>query len=153
MTVHHRIRRIGKLLRDKDIRIFSFHLLGKFQALIDRFSDVAVVVDQLDLGAVMLDEVAALAGDGVRHDDDRLVSSNCTDQRQADALISGRRLHDDRVLGDLAVFLRLLDHVERGTGLDGTSHIQAFVFHKHAGTVLTDHAGGQPDHRCMPDGF
>ena len=148
----HCIIGIGELLRYKHPGIFFLHAQRRLQALIDAGADITGVMDQPDLCPVMTDELGALLTDRVRHDDDRAVSPDSTDQRQADPLVSARGFHNDRVGTDDSLFFRLHDHVERGPRLDGSAHIEPFDLDQYPGTARFGHSL-QLHHGRISDGF
>ena len=148
----HCIIGIGELLRYKHPGIFFLHAQRRLQALIDAGADITGVMDQPDLCPVMTDEFGALLTDRVRHDDDRAVSPDSTDQRQADPLVSARGFHNDRVGTDDSLFFRLHDHVERGPRLDGSAHIEPFDLDQYPGTARFGHSL-QLHHGRISDGF
>ena len=49
-----------KLLGHIDVRVFGGHAVGDFYALVDGLADVALVVDDNHLGAVMVHQLATL---------------------------------------------------------------------------------------------
>ena len=118
VLVRHDVVIVLELLGDKDVRVLRLELEGGLQAFLDARADVARVVDQLDLRAVVADKLAAFLADGVGHDDNRAVALDSADESESDALIAACRLDDNRVFVNQPVLFRLLDHVERGAGLD-----------------------------------
>ena len=80
-------------------------------------------MDQLDLSAVVTDELAAFLADGVGHDDDGAVAPDRAYERESDTLIAARRLDDDRVVVNQTLLLRLNDHIQRGARLDGAARL------------------------------
>ena len=130
VAVYLRIGRVLELLGDKNLGVFLRHAHGGCGALGDALADVAVVVNQNDLGAVVADQLAAFLTDRIRHDDDGLVSAHSADQRQTDALISACRLDDDGILGQEPLFLRIRDHIERGAGFDGSADVETLELDK-----------------------
>ena len=137
--------RILKLLRNEDLRILCLHFHGAVQAFLHALADVPGIMDEFHFSAVVADELPALLADGVRHNDDGAVSLDGADQRQADALVAAGRLHDDAVRGKQAFLFRLLNHVQRGAGFDGTADIERFHFDQDFRAVLFRHPV-QPNH-------
>ena len=129
----------NKLLRNIDMRIFFRHLQRGFQTFVDTRADIARVMDQLDLRAVVLDQLTAFLTDGIGHDDDRLVALYRAHQRQSDALIARRWLDDDAVIFEQSLLLRVIDHIQRGARFDRTADIQRLKLDQHLGAAGLRH--------------
>ena len=67
---------VYELLRDKHAAVLLLYSHCGRKALVDALSDVAVVVDEQDLGAVMLHKLAAFFAYGIRHYDDGAVTAD-----------------------------------------------------------------------------
>ena len=107
-------------------------------------------MDQADFRAVVTNQLGPFLADRIRHDDDRPVSLDRSDQGQSDPLVSAGGLHNNRVGSDNAVLLSLLDHIESCPGLDRPSDIKAFHLDQHTGASRLGHAL-QLDHGCISD--
>ena len=94
VAVRCRVCRVGELLGNKDLRVLLRHALGDGAALRDCVADVARVMDEYHLGAVVPHELAPLLANAVGHDDHRLVALHRSDEGEADSLVAARRLHD-----------------------------------------------------------
>ena len=130
---------IFKLLWNKDPAVLFFHLKSHLQTFLDARTDISGVVDKLDLGAVVADELAPFLADGVGHNDDSAVTFDRADKRQPDTLISAGGLDDDGVGIYEPLLFRLFYHIERGAGLDGTAHVERLEFYKDIRAVRLDH--------------
>ena len=144
----HSIIRVVKLLRDIYVLVLIPHAKRELKAFFDGFSDITGIVDEFDLRAVVAYQLCPFLTYGIRHDDDRPISLHRADQSQTNPLISAGRLDDGCFSRfNLTIFLRLFNHIQRCSGLDGTSHIHPLVFYKHfrTGAVRqspeTDHGG------------
>ena len=149
VLVYHGIVGVGELFGDEHLGVLLLHPQGGVHALCDAGANVAIVVDEPDFRPVVLHELLALLTHRVRHDQDGVIPADCPHQCQADALVAAGGLDDDGVGADEAVLLRLVDHVQSGAGLDGTTHVQALVLHQHLGRVLAHHTG-QAHHGGVP---
>ena len=109
-------------------------------------------MDQLDLRAVMADQFPAFLADRVRHDNDRPVSADGSDKRQADPLVAAGRFDNNAVRADQAFLLRLQEHIHRGPGLNGSADVQRFHLHQDLRAVLPREFV-QPDDRRVTDRF
>ena len=147
--MYHGIVGVGELFGDEHLGVLLLHPQGGVHALCDAGANVAIVVDEPDFRPVVLHELLALLAHRVRHDQDGVIPADCPHQRQADALVAAGGLNDDGVGADEAVLLRLVDHVQSGAGLDGTTHVQPLVLHQHLGGVLAHHTG-QAYHGGVP---
>ena len=147
-----RVVGILKLLRHEDLGIFIPHPQRCLQALVDACADIARVVDQDHFRAIVPDQFPALLTDRIGHDDNGLVAFHSAYERKADSLVAAGRFHDDRIRMDQSLLFRLLDHVERCPGLDGSAYIEAFHFHKDLRASFFRHSA-QPDHGCVSDRF
>ena len=129
-----------ELLGNVDARVLGFHLHGYLDAVVDGFPDVALVVHDYDLGAVVAHELAALFRNGIGHDDARLVAAHGADERQADSLVAARRLDDDAAGADFPALLGFLDHHGSGARLHRSAHVHALVLHEDLGHSRLDDA-------------
>ena len=151
MLMYHGIGRIFKLLRHIDLRVLLCHPHGNGKALVNTVADVSGIMDQDHLRPVMPHQFSALLADGIRHDDDRPVSPDRPDQRQADALIAAGGLHNNGILLDQAFLFRLKNHVVRRSGLNRASYIQSLEFYQHLSALRVFIHPVQTHHRRMPD--
>ena len=118
VTVRGGIRRIGELLGNENLRIFLRHALRHRGALGNRIADVARIMNETDLRAVMLDQLPTLFTDAVGHDDDRLIAAHGADERKANALIAARRFDDDGIGLEASAGLGIENHVVGRPRLD-----------------------------------
>ena len=73
------------------------------------------------------------------HREDQLVATGCSRESQGDAGVAGGGLNDHLVLGELAAFLGIPDHVGADPALDAVSGIASFHLGQHGGfAVLGD---------------
>ena len=68
---------IGELIRHEDIGVFRCHPLCLFDTSVDAFTDIIVVVDELEFSAVLADEKTSFGTYRIRHDDNYLVAFDC----------------------------------------------------------------------------
>ena len=134
------IGRILELLRNKHLTVLRCQLFSLDPAVIDTFADVSVVVDEYYFRTIMLNELTPLDADRIRHDDDRAVSSDGTDEGKSYALVAAGGFHDYAVRMKPALLLCAEDHVVCRARLDGTSDIKAFVFDEDLRRVRSGHA-------------
>ena len=97
VAVCRRIRGVRELLGNKDLRILFRHALGNGAALRDGIANVARIMDEYHLGAVVPHELAPFLAHAIRHDDHCLVALHRTHKSEADSLVAARRLDNDRV--------------------------------------------------------
>ena len=81
---------------------------------------------QYDLRTVGLQQVAAFHTHGVRQGQDRLVTLSGSYGSQPDARVAGGRLDDGGAWFQEPLLLRVLDHGEGYTVLDGTGRVEVF---------------------------
>ena len=146
------IVRIGELVRYEDAGVFLGHLAGLADAFVNTLADISLVVDEDQLCAVLRDQLAALAADGIRHDDDHLIALDRTDEGEADALVAAGRFHDYGAFGQEALPLGGLDHVESGSCLNGSADIDTLELDQNFRIVRTGHAV-ETDQGGVADGF
>ena len=130
---------ICKLLRHKNPFILLLHLKSGLQTLVYAGSYISRVMDKLDLSAVMTYELSPLFAYGIGHYYYSTISLYRAYKGKTYSLISAGRLYDNAVFIDKSFLFRLFDHIEGGTGLDGSSHIKSLEFYKHIGAVLIGH--------------
>lgn len=116
--MYKRVGGVFKLLRNINARVVLCHLQRCLQAGFYAFADVAVVMDQNDLCAVVFDQLSALVAYRVWHNDDCLVAAHRADQRKANALVAAGGLYNNGVFMDKSIFFALQDHVISGSGFD-----------------------------------
>ena len=123
------VRRIDKLSRDKAVR----DLLRQLLRLRDGALHALCPLREDKLGAVGLQDVAALHAHGLRHGEDNAVALGGRDGGQADAGVAGGRLDDDAALPKQPLLLRVLDHRLRDAVLDAAGRVKVFQFDQHPG--------------------
>ena len=114
---------ILELLRHKRVRRSFSDLFRPADTFLDTFADIAVVVNEQHLRAVMGDELSAFLAHGIGHDDDRSVSFDRADEGESDSLISARGLHDESPFSDQALRFRRFHHRKGGSCLDRAAHV------------------------------
>ncbi len=139
-TVDRRVGRILKLLGNKDTGVFPGHAQGGLQAFFNAGADIPGVMDKDYLGAILVDELAALFAHGIWHNNFGLVAADSPYQRQANALVAAGGFDDNRVLADEPLLFRRLDHIVSCARLDGAAYIEAFKFYEYLGAVGVCHA-------------
>ena len=77
-----------------------------------------------ELRTVGLDELPALDGHGLGHDDLDLVSPRCCDGCERDTGVTGCGLDQDGVLVDLPLALQVVDHRLGDPVLDGSGGVE-----------------------------
>ena len=85
------------------------------------------------------------------HREDQLVAAGCCREGQGDTGVSGRRLNDHLVLGELAALLGIPDHVGADPALDAVSRVAAFHLGQHGGFAVLGDAV-QLHQRSVADG-
>ena len=115
-------------------------------------SDVAVIMDEYDLSAVVFNELAAFFAHGIRHYDDRLVAPYSADECQTDTLIPACRFDDDSIFIYPAFFFGIFYHIESCSGLDRSADVKTFKLYKYFRIAFFVYAV-KPYHRCMTDCF
>ena len=147
-----RVCRVFKLPRNKDMRVLPRHLLGARGTCADALADVAIVVHQNDLSAVVPYNLAALLADRIRHNDYRAVAAHGTNQRKSDTLIAAGRLDDNAVLVQETGALSCENHIVCRAGLYRPADVDSLKFDKNFGRILVRHAA-QSHKRRAADGF
>ena len=123
------IRRILKLLRNKDMRVFFLHAQRGMQTFLDARADVARIMDQNDLGTVVTNELSSFLAYRVGHDDDRLKAHNGAHEGKADALITAGRLYYHGVLCYNTAVKGVKDHIVGGSCLYRSAYVKTLVFY------------------------
>ena len=145
-AVHLRVGRVVELLRHEVVLVLRHQLLGgedgAGHALDRRRED--------ELGAVALQQLAALGAHVVRHRQDQLVALHGSDHREADAGVAGRRLDDGGAGLEHAALLGVLDHRERDAVLDAAAGVAALELGDDLGAAL-GHDAVEPHHRRVAD--
>ena len=152
VAVRRRVRRVGELLGHENLRILLRHALGDGATLGDGVADVARVVHEDHLRAVVPHELAPLLAHAVGHHDHGLVAPDSAHEREADALVAARRLDDDGVRIEHPARLGVADHVVGRARLDGAAHVERLEFHQNLGAVRVGHTV-QADQRRLSHRF
>ena len=111
------------------MRILLTHAQSDLNTFIDAGADITVVMHEHDLGTVMTHQLSPFFTHRVRHDNDRLIAADCTDQCKTNSLVSARRLDDNGIFIYYSGFFSRQDHVKCRSGLDRSSDIQSLKFH------------------------
>src|SRR5713101_3372574 len=140
------IGRVAELLRHEISRIVAHQLLG----LADRSMHSARIGSQHQLRAIRRQQRTPLLAHRIGHRQDKLVTLDCTYQREPDSSIA-RGGFDDGIAGlDAAVLFRLLDHRQANAIFYTAARVIVLELGPYFGIISGRHAV-KPHHRSMAD--
>ena len=85
--------------------------------ILNTFTNIAVVMNKLNLCTIMLNELATFFRNAVRHNDYSFITTNRTNKCKAYSLVTACRFNDDGVFIDKAAAFGIKNHIKSSAGL------------------------------------